>query len=50
VEALLAQADGRACVRVVRDAAGNLVTRTTQETRFLAALRTLAAHPGKREP
>jgi hypothetical protein len=49
-EAVLARTDERVCVRVVRDGAGNLVTRTTQEARFLAALRTLAAHRAERAP
>lgn len=49
-EALLARTDGRVCVRMVRDAAGEIVTRTTQEERFLAALRVLAAHRGEQGP
>lgn len=43
-EALLSQrsSDHRVCVRITRDAAQNVITRTTQEARFLAALRVLA--------
>jgi len=42
-ETLLERHDARVCVRAVRDSAGNVVTRTTQEARFLLALRSLAA-------
>jgi hypothetical protein len=43
VEALLARRDERLCVRTRPDGAGAVVTRTTQERRFLDALRALAA-------
>jgi hypothetical protein len=33
----------RLCLRVTRDQAGNVATRTTQEERFLAALQAIAA-------
>jgi hypothetical protein len=45
-EALLARRDGRVCVRATSDAAGEVVTRTTQEARFLRGLRALAARGG----
>jgi hypothetical protein len=43
-EALVARRDGRLCLRAVCDATGEIVTRTTHESRFLQALHTLAAH------
>lgn len=46
-EALLARsADQRVCVRVARDGDRRVVTRTTEEARFVAALRALAASRG----
>lgn len=47
-EALLARRspDDRVCVRVTRDADRRVVTRTTEEARFVAALRALAASRG----
>ena len=49
-EALLVRLDARVCVRAVRDVTGNVVTRTTQEARFLLALRSLAASRGGEWP
>jgi hypothetical protein len=48
-EALVARRDGR-CLHALHDAEGNVVTRTTQERRFLDALRVLAARSGERAP
>lgn len=47
-EALLSRRspEHRVCVRVTRDADQNVVTRTTHEARFLAALHALADHRG----
>jgi hypothetical protein len=43
-EALLTQQspENRVCVRITRDAQQNVITRTTQEERFVAALHALA--------
>lgn len=49
-EALLSQPrEHRVCVRVTRDAEQNVVTRTTQERRFLTALRVLSQSRGREE-
>jgi hypothetical protein len=51
-EALLSQRTPgqRVCVRVTRDAQQNVITRTTQEERFLTALRALAQIRAAEEP
>lgn len=48
-EALLARSSSehRVCVRATYDDAGGIVTRSTQEARFLGALRALAARRGE---
>ena len=49
-EALAARRDAHLCLRAVHDDDGNVVTRTTQERRFLAALRALATRGGQEPP
>jgi hypothetical protein len=51
-EALLSQRspEQRVCVRITRDAQQNVVTRSTQEERFLAALRRLQDVRATEEP